>query len=371
MTKSHSSLLRHFSQVPDVRVIGRTEHTLFDILFIAVAAYIAHCDDWKMVTLWAKEREAWLRRYWELPSGIPSHDTFSRVLARLDPDALRAAFTGWMGEIQEITSGDVVAIDGKTLRRSFNRSNGSKGPIHMVSAWLSRNRMVLGQLKVEEKSNEITAIPVLLRLLELKGALVTIDAMGCQREIASTIIEQEADYVLAVKENQPTLAEDVKLAFQNASDEVLRSSRTVDEGHGRVEIREYHQCLDLSLLRTRSEWSGLKSLCKVVSYRFTQDGGKSAETRYYISSLGPGVKRLAAAIRAHWGIENQLHYILDMSFDEDRNRIRAGDGAENMSIIRHIAMNYLSQAKHLKVGIKNRRNLAAISTDVLQRIFEI
>lgn len=371
MSESHLSFLRHFSLVPDPRVIGRTEHKLFDILFIAVAACIAHCDDWQMVTLWAKEREGWLRRYCELPAGIPSHDTFSRVLASLDPDALRMAFVGWMGEIQEITAGDVVAIDGKTLRRSFDRSGGGKGAIHMVSAWLSKNRMVLGQLKVEDKSNEITAIPVLLRLLELKGALVTIDAMGCQKEIADTIIEQEGDYVLAVKDNQPTLAGDIKRAFEQAPAELLRSSETIDEGHGRVEIREYYQCLDLSALRTRSEWRGLKSLCRVVSYRFTSDGEKSAETRYYISSLGPGVKRLAGAIRAHWGIENQLHYILDMSFDEDRNRIRAGDGAENMAIIRHIAMNYLSQAKYLKVGVKNRRNLAAISTDVLQRILEI
>ena len=368
MTKSSDSLLKHFSLIPDFRVEGRTDHKLFDILFIAVTASIAHCDDWQMVTLWAKEREPWLRRYCELPAGIPSHDTFSRVLARIAPDALHTAFMGWMEEIQEITAGDVVAIDGKTLRRSFARSGAGKGAIHMVSAWLSRNRVVLGQLKVEEKSNEITAIPALLRLLELKGALVTIDAMGCQKEIAACVIEQEADYVLAVKDNQPTLAEDVKLAFEQATTEVLRSTETVDEGHGRVEVREYYQCLDLSSLRTCHEWRGLKSLCKVVSYRFTNDGEKSAETRYYISSLGAGVKRLASAIRAHWGIENQLHYILDMSFDEDRNRIRAGDGAENMAVIRHIAMNYLAQAKFLKVGIKNRRNLAAISTDVLQRI---
>lgn len=371
MSKTHSSLLKHFSKVPDPRVVGRTEHKLFDILFISVAACIAHCDDWQMVALWAKEREDWLRRYCELPAGIPSHDTFSRVLAHVDPDALRMAFIGWMGEIQEITQGDVVAMDGKTLRRSFDRSGDGKGAIHMVSAWLSKNRMVLGQLKVEEKSNEITAIPALLRILEVKGALVTIDAMGCQKDIADTIIAQEADYVLAVKDNQPTLAEDVKLAFEQAPADLLRSVETIDEGHGRTEIREYYQCLDLSALRTRTEWRGLKSLCKVVSYRFTSDGEKSAESRYYISSLGPGVKRLAKAIRAHWGIENQLHYILDMSFDEDHNRIRKGDGAENMAVIRHIAMNYLSQAKYLKVGIKNRRNLAAINTEVLQRILDI
>lgn len=370
MSKNRSQVWAHFSLIPDPRVVGRTDHKLFDILFISVAACIADCDDWPMVVLWAKEREAWLRRYCELPSGIPSHDTFSRVLSRINPDALRAAFIGWMREIQEVTSGDVVAVDGKTLRRSFDRSPDGKGAIHMVSAWLAKNRFVLGQLKVEEKSNEITAIPALLRLLEIKGALITIDAMGCQKDIASTIIESGADYVLAVKDNQPTLAEDVESSFDAAPAKSLCSVETIDEGHGRMEIREYYQCLELSHLRTASEWAGLKSLGKVVSYRFLNDKSISVETRYYISSLGRGVKRMSSGIRAHWGIENQLHYILDMSFDEDHNRVRKGDGAENMGIIRHIAMNFLSPAKYLKVGVKNRRKLAAISTKVLQKLLE-
>ena len=369
--KPLSGFQKHFAKVPDPRVVGRTWHKLFDILFVAVAASIAHCDDWEMVALWAKEREGWLRRYCELPYGIPSHDTFTRVFARIDPEALRLAFAAWMADIQEITAGDVVAIDGKTLRRSFDRAPGGKGAIHMVSAWLSKNRVVLGQLKTEEKSNEITAIPELLRLLELKGAVVSIDAAGCQKAIAEAIVAQEADYVLAVKDNQPTLAEDVRRTFDEAPRAKLTCTETVESGHGRVEIREYEQCLDLSKLRTAEEWPGLRSLLRVTCHRFAGEGKNSTETRYYISSLGRGVKHLAKSVRSHWSIENQLHYILDMSFDEDRNRVRSGDGAENMAVVRHVAMNFLSAAKHLKVGIKNRRNLAAISTEILQKILEI
>ena len=369
--KPLSGFQKHFGKVPDPRVVGRTWHKLFDILFIAVAASIAHCDDWEMVALWAKEREAWLRRYCELPYGIPSHDTFSRVFARINPEALRLAFAAWMADIQEITAGDVIAIDGKTLRRSFDRAPDGKGAIHMVSAWLSKNRVVLGQLKTEEKSNEITAIPELLRLLELKGAVVSIDAAGCQKAIAEEIVAQGADYVLAVKDNQPTLAEDVRRTFDEAPRAKLTCTETVESGHGRVEIREYEQCLDLSKLQTAEEWPGLRSLLRVTCHRFAGEGKNSTETRYYISSLGRGVKRLANSVRSHWSIENQLHYILDMSFDEDRNRVRSGDGAENMAVVRHVAMNFLSAAKHLKVGIKNRRNLAAISTAILQKILEI
>lgn len=365
------SFERHFRAVPDPRVVGRCEHKLFDILFIAVAAFIARCDDWEMVALWAREREEWLRRRCELPNGIPSHDTFTRVFARIDPEALRTAFAGWMKDVQEITAGQVVAMDGKTLRRSFEKAGEGKGAIHMVSAWLTENSVVLGQLKTEEKSNEITAIPELLRLLDVKGALVTIDAMGCQKDIAQTIIKHGADYLLAVKDNQPTLLADVKRTFAEAPPEKVRTHRTVDEGHGRYEIREYFQSTDLSRLRTAESWSGLRSVCMVVSHRLAGPGHNSTETRYYISSLGAGVKRVAHGIRGHWGIENKLHYTLDMSFDEDRNRTRSGDGAENMAVIRHVAMNFLQAAKYLKVGIKNRRNLAAISTDILEKILQI
>ena len=365
------SFVDHFAAVPDPRVVGRCAHKLFDILFIAVVAFISRCDDWEMVALWARERESWLRKYCELPGGIPSHDTFTRVFSCIDPEALRIAFASWMADVEAITAGSVVAVDGKTLRRAFARAGDGKGAIHMVSAWLTENRVVLGQLKVEAKSNEITAIPELLRLLELKGALVTIDAMGCQKDIAEQIVEQGADYLLAVKENQPTLLEDVKRTFEEAPRQALRHVKTVDEGHGRLEIREYYQCADLSKLRTATDWPGLRSVGMVVSHRFVGPDQNSTETRYYISSLNLGVKRMAKGIRSHWGIENQLHYVLDVSFDEDHNRTRAGNGAENMAIARHAAMNFLQAATHLKVGIKNRRNLAAISTKILEKILQI
>jgi predicted transposase YbfD/YdcC len=363
--------MKHFGILDDPRVVGRTRHKLFDLLFIAVSAVIADCDDWEMIILWARERESWLRRYCELPHGVPSRFTLSRLLRRLDPEALHRAFAAWMKDIQEITAGDVVAIDGKTLRRSFDRAPGGKGAIHMVSAWLAKNRVVLGQLKVEEKSNEITAIPELLRLLEIKGALVTIDAMGCQKEIAAEIVAREADYLLAVKDNQPTLAEDVKRTFEESTEEQLTCTATLDDGHGRVEVREYSQCMDLSRLRTAAEWPGLKSLGKVVSYRYENGGPASVETRYFISSLGRGVKRMAGGIRAHWGIENQLHYVLDVSFAEDRLRVRKENSAENLGVIRHVAGNYLSGATHLKYSIKKRRRLAAINTNVLESILGI
>jgi predicted transposase YbfD/YdcC len=300
-----------------------------------------------------------------------SSSTLSRLMQRLNPEALHIAFTAWMRDIQELTAGDIIAIDGKTLRRSFDRAPAGKGAIHMVSAWLARNRVVLGQLKVEEKSNEITAIPELLRLLEVKGALVTIDAMGCQKEIAARIVEREADYLLAVKDNQPTLAEDVKRTFEETAEEPLTCTATLEDGHGRVEMREYYQCLDLSRLRTAGDWPGLRSLGKVVSHRYDGDGRGGVETRYYISSLGAGVDRMALGIRGHWGIENHLHYVLDVSFSEDSLRVRKGDSAENMSVIRHVARNFLSGASHLKCSIKKRRKLAAINTDVLQKILGI
>lgn len=360
--------MEYFKEIDDPRVVGRGWHKLFDILFITVAASIAACDEWKMIVLWAQKNEPWLRKYCELPNGIPSRFVFMRVFQRLNPETFHKAFVAWMKEMQTITAGDVVAVDGKTLRRSFDRADG-KGAIHMVSAWSNRNQMVLGQIKVEDKSNEITAIPELLRLLEIKGALVTIDAMGCQKEIAAQIVEQGGDYLLAVKDNQPTLFEDVRRPFEEGN--AGRRTETEDVGHGRLEIREYWQTSDLSGLRGLDLWPGLKTLGRVRRRCLDLDGKIGEENRYYISSLPLGVKRMASGIRGHWGIENKLHYVLDMSFDEDRRRIRKGDSAENMGTVRHVVMNYVSQAKHLNCGIKNRRLLAAIDVNVLQEILRI
>jgi predicted transposase YbfD/YdcC len=362
-------MMRHFTKIEDPRVVGRSHHKLFDISFIGVCGSIAACDDWNTIHLWAKAKRKWLRKYCELPHGIPSADTLRRFFQRVDPEALHMAFIEWMKELHEILDGQSVAIDGKTLRRSFNRADG-KGAIHVVSAWMSANRMVLGQVKTEEKSNEITAIPDLLKLLEIKGALVTIDAMGCQKEIVRTIREREADYCLAVKENQPSLMEDIRQAFEEAPDSVKTSHMTQEQGHGRLEIRTYELISDLSGIRSANEWQGLDSVLKVESHRFAPEGNTS-EVRYYITSLKKGVRRLAKAVRNHWGIENSLHYVLDVTFKEDWSRVRKDGGAENMSTLRHIAMNFINNAKHMKLSVKNRRMSAAFDNKVLEEILGI
>jgi len=365
-TPATMPFMKHFSAIKDHRVVGRTEHKLFDIIFIAICGSIAACDDWRTIHLWAQTKEAWLRRYCELPFGIPSSCTIRRFFRAVDPKALHAAFIEWMKEIHAALDGQSVAIDGKTLRRSFNRADG-KGAIHVVSAWMSANRMVLGQLKTEEKSNEITAIPELLKLLEIKGAIVTIDAMGCQKAIVETIREREADYCLTVKENQPSLLEDVLATFEEAPEASMVRHTTREEGHGRIEIRSYTQISDLSRIRAADDWVDLGSVVRVESFRFTPDGN-TMETRYYISSLSKGIRRVAKAIRDHWGIENGLHYVLDVTFKEDGSRIRKGDGAENMSTVRHVAMNFLNNARHMKLSIKNRRMAAAFDDKALEEI---
>ena len=362
-------MMRHFSKIEDPRVVGRSFHKLFDIIFISVCGSIAACDDWKTIHLWAQAKLEWLRKYCELPFGLPSSDTLRRFFQHVAPDAMHLAFIEWMKEANEVLDGQAVAIDGKTLRRSFNRADG-KGAIHVVSAWMSANRVVLGQIKTEEKSNEITAIPALLKLLEIKGALVTIDAMGCQKEIVRTIRERGADYCLAVKENQPSLLEDIRAAFEKAPDSSKVSHMTQEEGHGRLEIRSYEQISDLSGIRSVKEWEGLASVVRVESHRFAPEGNTS-ETRYYITSLRKGVRRLAKAIRGHWGIENSLHYVLDVTFKEDWNRVRKDDGAENMNTLRHVSMNFINNAGHMKLSVKNRRMAAAFDNNVLEDILGI
>jgi len=364
--RSAMLFMKHFSTLKDHRVVGRIDHKLFDIVFIAVCGSIAACDDWKTIGLWAKAKRKWLRKYCELPCGIPSACTLRRFFQRTDPEALQAAFIGWMREMGEVLAGQTVAIDGKTVRRSFSRVDG-KGAIHVVSAWMSANRMVLGQLKTAEKSNEITAIPELLKLLEIKGALITIDAMGCQKAIAGTIRERGADYCLAVKENQPSLLEDIRATFWETPLSAMIRHETVEDGHGRIETRTYRQTTDLSRIRSAEEWEDLASVVKVDSHRITPEG-EAVETRYFISSLGKGVKRLAKAIRNHWGIENRLHYVLDVTFKEDGSRIRTEDGAENMATLRRLAMNFLNNASHMKVSVKNRRMMAAFDDKVLENI---
>jgi len=306
-----------FSQLPDPRTGNRKEHPLFDTIVIAILAFISGADHWTEVELFGREKEEWLRTFLELPHGIPSHDTFARVFALLCPEAFESAFLTWVREIHELAQGSIVAIDGKTVRRSHDKAKGNKA-IHMVSAWSSEHGVVLGSRKVDDKSNEIKAIPELLALLLLKGCTVTIDAMGCQKEIAAQIRKQEADYVIAVKGNQPSLHEDISLFFADVKTSRFKDTphtyyKTVEKGHGRIDIRRYWLSPASEALRPGQEWTDLNGVGMVESERHI---GKTMtiERRYYITSHREQVAVFARAVREHWSIENGQHWVLDVAF---------------------------------------------------------
>ena len=358
MEYSHGSIMSHFSSLEDPRANNR-EHLLLEVITMALCAVICGADSWVEVELFGRAKQSWFATFLQLPSGIPSHDTFGRIFAKLDPQQFQAAFLSWMQGIQELTAGQVVAIDGKTVRHSYDTLSGQKA-MHMVSAWASENRLVLGQVKVDEKSNEITAIPELLQLLALKGCIVTIDAMGCQKEIARQIIEQEADYVLAVKGNQPHLQEDLQELFDYASESHFKEAdyaKTVNKGHGRIEIRA---CWTLTqpdyfrYIRHFDEWVGCRSIVMIKSERRIGDQS-SCEVRYFISSLDGSAKQTLAAVRQHWGVENGLHWKLDIAFREDECRVRQENAAQNLVVLRHIALNLLQQEKTTQAGTHAKR----------------
>jgi predicted transposase YbfD/YdcC len=355
-----STITDHFATLTDPRVERTKEHRLLDILTIALCAIISGADEWVAMEAYGNAKREWLETFLALPNGIPSHDTFGRVFAALDPDRFQACFLAWVQSAIVLTDGAVIACDGKTARRSHDRGAG-KGAVHMVSARASENRLVLGQRAVEEKSNEITAIPALLNLLLLKGCIVTIDAMGCQTAIAPTIIDREADYVLALKENQETLYHEVVHLFADAeetggADYTMDYVQTVDGGHGRAEIRRYWTIGDpatLAPLDPDGEWAGLRSIGRVEAER-RQKGEVTRETRYYLTSL-TNAATFGRAVRSHWGIENSLHWTLDVAFREDESRARQGASAANLVVLRHIALNLLKKEQTAKVGIKNKR----------------
>jgi len=352
----------------DPRVERNREHLLEEILLIAIAAVLSGAESWNDIADYGEDKREWLQTFLTLPSGIPSHDTFNRVFAALDPDEMERGFAPWVSSIAKLTAGEVVAIDGKTL--CGTREGGKKALVHMVSAWASANNLVLAQRKVDEKSNEITAIPKLLDALELAGTVVTVDAMGCQREIASRIIEKKADYVLAVKDNQGLLAEQVRDSFLLLNCDAV--SEEIDCGHGRVERRRCSVIADLSMIDKAAEWASLQGLVRIESERYHKATGKTErEIRYYITSLRPDAARLNSVVRQHWGIENKLHWVLDVGFGEDLDRKRAGHAAQNFSVLNRIALNLLKQDTTFKRGIKAKRLKAAWNHPYLLKLLGI
>jgi len=367
-----ATIAEHFSELEDPRRYNK-RHLLHDIIVVAICAAICGADDWVAVEDFGHAKQSWFEEFLELPHGIPSHDTFGDVFRVLDSDQFRRGFIQWVQAVNEVTGGQIVPIDGKKLRRSHDKTLG-KNAIHMVSAWAAENHVVLGQIKVDDKSNEITAIPQLLDLLEISGCIVTIDAMGCQREIARKIVEdKDADYVLALKGNQGGLFEDVKGLFEHAQEvgfENCEHYRTEEKGHGRREVRECWTASDsesLASIQSLADWQDLRTVIMVKSERFVGDK-RSEESRYYISSLSGDAEQALEAVRGHWGIENKVHWVLDIAFREDDCRIRKGNGAQNFAILRHIALNLLKQEKTAKCGVKNKRLKAGWDESYLLKV---
>jgi predicted transposase YbfD/YdcC len=363
----------HFGNIRDPRALHSIWHKLLDILIITICAVISGADDFVAIAEYGKEKQEWLKTFLELANVIPSVDTFERLFARLKPEELQKSFINWMEAVHECTDGELINIDGKTLRGAKEAGN-SRSLIHMVSVWSASQHLVLGQKKVGEKSNEITAIPALLKMLAIRGSVVSIDAMGCQTEIANTIIEQGADYVLALKGNQGNLHDDVRELFKSASEQNFKNiehqfHETVEKGHGRIETRRYWTMGNTEYLIGAEKWQDLKSIGMVESERI-MNGSISTEQRYYLLSFETDVLRFAKSVRSHWSIENQLHWILDVGFDEDASQACRGYTAENLAVIRHIGLNLLSRDKKSKVGVKTKRLKAGWNNNYLKAVLE-
>ena len=367
--KEVNELRSVFSQIDDPRSDINKLHKLEDILVIGIISVICAADTWKNMETYAKAKEGFLRSFLDLPNGIPSDDTFNRVFSAIDSEQFESCFINWVKNLVNLTDGEVIPIDGKTIRGA--KSHGKKSPFHMVSAWASNNNMVLGQVKVSEKSNEITAIPRLLELITVKGCVVTIDAMGCQQDIAHKIIEQEANYILAVKENQKQLYQEIEDEFRFGKEISLDLSE--DIGHGRIETRKCSMVTDFKFIENAEKWAALKSIIKIESLREFKNSDKQTEsaTRYYISSLLAEPQDFQRAIRSHWDIENKLHWILDVAFSEDASRKRIGNAAQNFSVLSKVALNLLKNETSERQGIKGKRLKAAYDQNYLIKVLGI
>ncbi|WP_341528491.1 ISAs1 family transposase [Nostoc sp. UHCC 0302] len=378
--KPKITIADHFLGIEDPRIERTKRHKLIDILTIAICAVICGAEGWIEIEMYGCAKHGWLKTFLELPNGIPSpdgdatrtHDTFARVFARIKPEQFQQCFVNWMKSIQKIIEKDIVAIDGKTLRGSYDKGS-DKAAIHMVNAWAVHNRLVLGQVKTNAKSNEITAIPELLKVLEISGCIVTIDAIGCQKEIVKEIVRQDADYVITLKENQGHLHSYVeslfKIGIQTGFQGLDEGRYTTEEkGHGRKEIRHYVMISsEKAQLNFNTDWVKLNSVGMVEHIR-QEKGETTVEIRYFISSLPNNIEKFAKAVRGHWGVENSLHWVLDVALKEDECRIRKDNAPENFAVLRQIAVNLLGKEKRMKVGIKNKGFLAAMDNEYLVRV---
>jgi predicted transposase YbfD/YdcC len=366
-THPRLSLIEHFQDLPDSRVKGRCDHDLLDVLVIAVCTLLCGGSGFDDMADFGRAKAAWFKTFLPLRSGIPSHDTFNRVFAALKPEAFLECFLRWTQSLRQTVAQEIVALDGKALRRAGRRGQPAR---YVISAWAQANGLVLGQLKVADKSNEITALPHLLRVLELAGCIVTVDAMGCQKAIAKEIIEADADYVLALKGNQETVHDEVKTYLDDAivqaaaapkrqspaqSEPALVFWETVEKDHGRLEIRRCWQSGHVDWFADREQWEGLRSVGVVESVRQVGTDPPTVERRYYLSSLTVDVKRFARAVRGHWSVENSLHWCLDVQLGEDQSRARTGHAAENLATLRRLALNLLKRDQTKKRGLKGKQ----------------
>lgn len=367
------SIIDCFSDLSDPRVFKKTDHKLIDIIVIAICAVICGADKWTQIEEYGQTNHDWFKNFLELPSGIPSHDTFGRVFSVISSKNFHQCFQKWIHKIFEITGGQVIAIDGKTLRRSFDKRR-NKAALHMVHAWAAKNGVLLGQKKTKDKSNEITAIPELLEIISVKGCIVTIDAMGCQKKIAEKIYSQGGDYVLATKDNQKCLKKAMEKTFNAAiemefKDMVYDQHETTDADHGRIEKRKCHALPHMYLWKFKLKWKGLQTVACIQSETINKATGEiKTETRYYISSLTLDARQILNSVRQHWAVENNLHWCLDVGFREDECRARIGDSTENFAILRRIALMLLKKEQSFKGGIQTKRLKAGWDKNYLLKI---